>query len=156
MLLVGLHIAHKTQNFPQWVWATFEHIHNAPECEYNDDIIPRCVVKFPKEVKQYSFAKNGCSLEDCPMNVKPESAGTAWENYMLVNTQWPTAVELPAGRPEPDSLANAVMETYFQGTTPQSQTSSCMGCHYLATGVLEKPEPKADFTFLLNSATTAK
>lgn len=29
--LVGLHILHKTQNQPTWVWATFEQIDNAPD-----------------------------------------------------------------------------------------------------------------------------
>lgn len=29
--LVGLHILHKTQNQPTWVWATFEHIDNVPD-----------------------------------------------------------------------------------------------------------------------------
>ncbi|WP_108866522.1 cytochrome c family protein [Aquimarina aquimarini] len=28
--LVGLHILHKTQNQPTWVWATFEHVDNVP------------------------------------------------------------------------------------------------------------------------------
>jgi hypothetical protein len=28
--LVGLHVAHKTANSPQWAWSTFEHIENAP------------------------------------------------------------------------------------------------------------------------------
>lgn len=31
MGLVGLHIAHKTASMPQWVWATFEQIDNAPD-----------------------------------------------------------------------------------------------------------------------------
>jgi hypothetical protein len=30
--LVGLHIIHKTQDFPAWVWSTFEHEDNAPTC----------------------------------------------------------------------------------------------------------------------------
>jgi hypothetical protein len=29
--LVGLHIVQKTPNRPQWVWATFEHVDNAPD-----------------------------------------------------------------------------------------------------------------------------
>jgi hypothetical protein len=29
--LVGLHILHKTQNQPTWIWATFEQIDNAPD-----------------------------------------------------------------------------------------------------------------------------
>ncbi|HKP75828.1 MAG TPA: hypothetical protein VJT67_09825, partial [Longimicrobiaceae bacterium] len=30
--LVGLHIIHKTQDFPAWVWSTFEQEDNAPTC----------------------------------------------------------------------------------------------------------------------------
>lgn len=29
--LIGLHILHKTQNQPTWVWATFEHVDNVPD-----------------------------------------------------------------------------------------------------------------------------
>ncbi len=32
--LVGLHILHKTQNQPTWVWATFEQIDNVPDSNY--------------------------------------------------------------------------------------------------------------------------
>ncbi|MAX81460.1 MAG: cytochrome c family protein [Crocinitomicaceae bacterium] len=32
--LVGLHIIHKTQNQPTWVWATFEQIDNVPDATY--------------------------------------------------------------------------------------------------------------------------
>jgi hypothetical protein len=30
--LVGMHILHKTRNFPSWIWSTFEHVDNAPQC----------------------------------------------------------------------------------------------------------------------------
>lgn len=32
MALVGMHIAHKTVRQPGWIWSTFEHRMNAPEC----------------------------------------------------------------------------------------------------------------------------
>jgi hypothetical protein len=32
MATVGLHIAHKTVNQPNWIWSTFEHTLNAPDC----------------------------------------------------------------------------------------------------------------------------
>ena len=28
--LVGLHIVHKTDSEPQWIWSTFEHVNNVP------------------------------------------------------------------------------------------------------------------------------
>ncbi len=33
MAMVGMHIAHKTTKQPNWIWATFEHTLNAPDCE---------------------------------------------------------------------------------------------------------------------------
>jgi len=33
MAMVGMHIAHKTLKQPNWIWATFEHADNAPDCE---------------------------------------------------------------------------------------------------------------------------
>ncbi len=32
MATVGLHFAHKTVNQPNWIWSTFEHTLNAPDC----------------------------------------------------------------------------------------------------------------------------
>lgn len=32
MALVGMHIAHKTLSQPNWIWSTFEHVNNAPDC----------------------------------------------------------------------------------------------------------------------------
>lgn len=32
MAMVGLHLAHKTTNQPNWIWSTFEHNLNAPDC----------------------------------------------------------------------------------------------------------------------------
>ena len=32
LALVGMHIAHKTVKQPKWIWSTFEHRRNAPDC----------------------------------------------------------------------------------------------------------------------------
>ena len=32
MALVAMHLAHKTVKQPNWVWATYEHLRNAPDC----------------------------------------------------------------------------------------------------------------------------
>ena len=49
MGLVGLHIVQKTQNFPRYVWATFEHVDNAPT---------------PDEIKNGEAAKKTWSFYD--------------------------------------------------------------------------------------------
>lgn len=48
--LVGLHILHKTQNQPTWVWATFEHIDNVPD-----------VANAPTPTYGYNFYNANCT-----------------------------------------------------------------------------------------------
>ena len=81
-------------------------------------------------------------------------AGTVWENYQLIVTQWPTkthevGVEPPDnidGEPFPESfqsppngisVSNTTLETYAQG-------ASCMACHSVARG------KNLDFVFFLD------
>ncbi|MBN3861136.1 cytochrome C [Pseudomonas frederiksbergensis] len=91
--------------------------------------------------------------------VNPQSV---WANYQLISTQWPSAppqpncqilATNPLGSPAPLFLANATLETYIQGTVPQT-SSSCMACHgNAATHVTESPRTSfADFTYLLERA----
>jgi hypothetical protein len=78
-------------------------------------------------------------------------AGTVWENYELVATQWPTQPasfkvkgKYPGdcGNPfPPDLVANTVAETYFQVQTSGFFGTSCMHCHYRAA--------PTDFSFVL-------
>ena len=75
-------------------------------------------------------------------------AGTVWENYRLISTQWPTDPSAPtAGNPAPVSLGNPVMETYMQ------VNGSCMGCHFGSTfGGDDKKSALANFSFMLQRA----
>jgi hypothetical protein len=56
MGLVGLHIAHKTASFPQWIWATFEQIDNAPD-------------RAGSPPKSWSFSSQNCP--GCALNQQP-------------------------------------------------------------------------------------
>lgn len=84
------------------------------------------------------------------------SAKSVWQYYQLISTQWPTQTNNnctanpanPNGTPFPQFLANATLETYVQGTTPQS-SSSCINCHGNATMTTGA---QSDFTFLLQNA----
>jgi hypothetical protein len=180
--LVGLHIAHKTQVEPQWVWSTFEHVDNVPT---------QSEITAKNLKKRYNFYNPACSR--CPVNEPPprpwnpnvvpfpggfESQivrlidpmndvntlnaqfhqilkGTVWENYNLISTQWPTdgtSKTDPNGVPAPTYLANTTMETYIQGTTPQA-SSSCIACHGNAADTKGKT---SDFTYILERAKAAK
>ncbi|MGB3610199.1 MAG: hypothetical protein WA987_07450 [Cellvibrio sp.] len=72
---------------------------------------------------------------------------TVFRHYQLVATQRasiPDHAEDPLGQPVPALAANVTMESYTQAT------SSCMGCHAMAT--LAKSDTKSDFSFLFKSA----
>lgn len=64
--LVGMHILHKTQNFPFWVWTSFEHIANAPQ-----------QADAAKAGNNYSFFNPACTA--CSYNTAPTaSAGNKY------------------------------------------------------------------------------
>ncbi|MGG9963734.1 hypothetical protein [Ferruginibacter sp. SUN106] len=95
--------------------------------------------------------------------------GSVWANYKLVSTQW-----LFAETMTPSFLANSVQETYVQGPHPASYggfhlnidqpyytdslyqpfakgiSSSCMGCHYVAT--FPAAPARTDFSFIYGEA----
>lgn len=129
--LVGLHIVHKTDTEPQWIWSTFEHVGNVPDS-----------ASLPSS-GHFNFFNPSCSAASCPVNrqppqpwdpsvdpfpggfrsqiaratsyppiarrsaalwngqFRPAMQGTVWANYELITTQWPT----DAGNPtDPDGV----------------------------------------------------
>lgn len=194
--LVGLHIVTKTQAEPQWIWSTFEQVDNVPTRgaeeaagRYNF-FIPGCddcnAVNEPPPQPwdphdQPVRANSGKSqvVRQIPISaatgemnaaVQPLLAGTVWQHYELISTQWPTdangaATTAPSaannwcsplnpvdesGAPAPAFLGNTTLETYIQGTVPQA-SSSCMNCHLNATLAVGQAS-FSDFTFLLERA----
>lgn len=181
--LVGIHIVHRTKSDPQWTWASFEHVDNDPtasevksgtlqkhynfynvlcqSCQVNQQP-PRPwnpnVVPFPGGYKSQIVRDTDLTPETVSLNQQFQGIlkGTVWSHYMLISTQWPTDAQSktdPNGVPAPTFLANTTMETYVQGTVPQS-SSSCMACHGNAT---EAVSGKAsNFTYVLERAQVKK
>ncbi len=129
--LVGLHIGHKTQAAPQWIWSTFEHVANVPTqgqpipagAAYNF-FIPDCTdcnaVNQPPPQPwdphvQPVTADSGKSqvmrvipIPDATVSMNGQVqailGGTVWQNYELVSTQWPTnASGATPGEPTADN-----------------------------------------------------
>lgn len=169
--LTGLHIAYKTSSSPQWVWATFEHIGNNPIFNTPDSIRkdnkytyynPECdsaacpanqqTFEPGKPIKPTQVVRMTLLTEEAKaLNAQYQKAlkGTAWENYKLIATQWPTDPKNPAnpqGTPAPNILANTTMETFIP------LESSCMGCH--STARTRNSKVKTDYSFLLLEANT--
>lgn len=111
--LVGFHIVVRTVNHPEFIWATFEHRKNGPDCDDPEAPPPG----------GWTFHDPSCSEADCPKNqptappkpaqvcrVNPQGGGTpenqqnikalnqsirdlmptgsVWRNYELVGTLW--------------------------------------------------------------------
>lgn len=177
MALVGLHVVHKTESEPQWVWSTFEQIDNDPtsgevssgslQAHYNF-FDPRCGVQcvanrppprpwnpniqpFPAGFKSQIERLLGTTPDVDALNSSFQGILTKpWSSYRLISTQWPTRQNPtdPTGNPAPVILANTTMETYIQGRVPQS-SSSCIRCHNIA---VDKASKSSDFTYILERA----
>jgi len=127
MGLVGLHIAHKTQNAPQWLWSTFEHVDNTkgehpsfrdPNCDeskcppnvqpddpdegWNGD--PRLKQSPPTQVAITKDSAATIPHQSVQLNEqvrrKLAAIGSVWQYYELVSTQWPS-VPYINGKPAP-------------------------------------------------------
>ncbi|MFD1295785.1 hypothetical protein ACFQ4Q_03945 [Lysobacter gummosus] len=175
--LVGLHIAHKTADEPQWVWSTFEHVDNVPSQGepidkphynfYDKNCTKNCDANEPPPRPwnpNAAYTQPTQVMREIPLtastkalNARYQAAllknypGTVWANYELISTQWPTNASNPTdptGNPAPSFLANATLETYIQGKVPQT-SSSCTACHNNATMTNGL---SSDFTYLLQRA----
>lgn len=82
LALVGLHIIHKTTSQPQWTWATFEHIDNAPNIadvdsgsvgdQYYTFYNPQCEVKpVPSDCKKKMVDSTAVTQTSCEPNISP-------------------------------------------------------------------------------------
>lgn len=156
--LVGLHIAHKTQRQPHWLWSTFEQVDNDTKSFFN----PKCPpAKCPPNTETAKPPYKELDAKGKPLNKptqvvpfnKPTNLqmnaafqsllkGTPWAFYKLIGTQWEGGF---GAQPKPAKLGNSVLETFVADTQPYS----CMGCHQMAT---DYPGGSAsDFSFIINA-----
>lgn len=201
--LVGMHIMVRTKDASEWVWATFEHVDNAPRVDlrgdgtrkvdfdpnktYNfwskdngkaslagfstesyakmleaqkanekagkpaADYSQKMEDRIPSQITQVITSNNDVIVSTWTDSLNAEMqkklAGTVWENYRLISTQWPVDSGTGrAGNPAPISLGNPVMETYMQ------VNGSCMNCHAGATYGPSSDLEAANFSFMLQRA----
>lgn len=123
--LVALHIAHKTESRPQWIWASFEHVRNAPPPGSLDgssytfhDGKPGAMPPVPPDKVRTPFPEptpdNPYPYNPPPYNIqrlqsippaidelnrnwreKLGEAGSVWAHYQLVSIQWPGLRDRP-------------------------------------------------------------
>lgn len=164
--LVGLHIVQKTASRPQWIWTTFEQVDNVPgdaggkaPLGFNDGTGTPMPATDPNGSNGQFFPPKDWANPVVfnvtrTKNIHPSTvgtnalyqkalAGTVWQFYELVMTQWPVPPNgVPAQGPVPatqagsppftfpgtgatTSFTNATLETWDQ----KSISTGCMACH---------------------------
>jgi hypothetical protein len=154
--LVGLHIVQKTPTRPQWIWSTFEQVDNVPppiaggpgKFNFNDGtgaampnsnpypidplILP---TPAPFNVQRVTPIHPSTTNTNTAYRNMLQGAGSVWQFYQLVMTQWPLDPSQPAtpgtpantfpGMNATSAFANVTMETFDQ----TSIRTGCMNCH---------------------------
>jgi hypothetical protein len=148
--LVGMHIGHKSETSPQWIWATFEHVDNLavdsvahPKLQpsFNDPNCAICTVNvepqkngkvYPRIPVQVSRAIP-IPADKAALNAQAAAAlgkvGSVWQYYQLIDTQWPTDPKSPP--PGWDSgLGQAVANKSGGQPTPPFLTNITMETYF--------------------------
>jgi len=116
--LVGLHITQKLEQFPEWIWSTFEQVDvlasnqqssllapcpaTDPACQQNGyknqptstNLDPDQSARVPVQALRLNpipTTPTGASTVDVNASFQSALAGTPWAYYQLVITQWPTS-----------------------------------------------------------------
>lgn len=136
--LVGLHIAHKTEASPQWLWVSFEHAKNVPPrgalgkggYTFNDGRSqmppsPPPNARLPMEnfeipppynVERWKSIPEAIQKVNQDWRRKLSDGGSVWSNYELVVVQWP-------GLPKDENLTGSGLQ--IGGQFSASPTPPC-------------------------------
>ena len=160
--LVGLHIAHKAQGQPTWAWSTFEQVDNDTKSFYNPNCTPAgspsCTANTPTATATSNELSPAGKPLNAPVQVVPHLqptnpglnssfqgllAGTPFQYYQLIGTQWSTGAIGVA----PQFLGASVQETFvpFNAQGPYS----CTACHSFATATPNGQS--SDMSFLVSA-----
>jgi len=141
LALVGMHVLRKTNSQPAWVWATFEHADNAPDCTalppQGDQNGTGPSTACPSTASQsWNFYPQTCQAEgtsgECQScNVVPAQNGAAGQ---CVNPDSPTGAswcldQPPASQSGYSRLCRQVpFDTYYAGATSWDTTPPNQAC----------------------------
>jgi hypothetical protein len=138
--LVGLHIGHKTQNAPQWLWSTFEHVDNVPA---------DADVKSGQLKSQYSYYNPKCKI--CKVNQIPPKPWdptkvSAFHSQIVRMNQFNLPIYASSA-----AARNASAQQLLRGVNPKS-----VWANYQLISTMWPTDPKQPFgapapTFLANT-----
>jgi hypothetical protein len=149
--LVGMHIGHKSETSPQWIWATFEQVDNLDvdpvkhpnlRASFNDANCSICTTNVaPQKGKDGVYPRNPVQLsraipipaDKVALNAEAASTlgalGTVWQYYRLIDTQWPTDPTAPPS-PWDSGLAQSVANKSGGRPTPVFLTNIIMESYF--------------------------
>jgi hypothetical protein len=152
--LVGFHLVINTANHPEFVWATFEHKENAPDCtkpqqtpasgwSFTSQACAACLVnQTPDQCSQCMTGGNNNDTNRANIDMLndqlvgplglltqlPASSPMAvWKNYFLAGSLWTNGGVASGGADAQRGsleLANTTMETFAQ-----DPSTNCFSCH---------------------------
>jgi hypothetical protein len=146
--LVGMHIAHKSQSSPQWIWATFEQVdnlvgdplaHPAVKPSFYDPNCEICVPNLdPNATNDTTTPVQAMRAVPIPgdklrLNAEAQAVfralGSVWQYYQLIDTQWPTD---PTAKPTPwnAGLPDAINNKAGGNPTPVFLTNITMETYF--------------------------
>ncbi|HEY1751192.1 MAG TPA: hypothetical protein VGG29_08005 [Caulobacteraceae bacterium] len=129
--LVGMHIGHKSETSPQWIWATFEQVDNLAvdnvahpnlNPSFFDPNCPICTVdQQPQQGSNGAYPRVPTQAwrtipippDKLHLNQEAQAVlakmGSIWQYYQLIDTQWPTGPRAKPANPLgqlPDPITN--------------------------------------------------
>lgn len=155
--MVGLHIAHKSESSPQWIWSTFEQVDNLstnavsdptlnpnfhnPGCETcavnmlpvadQNGVYPRIPVQAWRSVP----IPDDKQALNAQVRAAMAKQGSVWQYYQLIDTQWPTQPSVPPADPS-GPLPQAVANKSGGNATPVFLTNITMETYFQGVNTL--------------------
>lgn len=153
--LVGYHLVIASKRHPEYIWGTFEHVDNNPDCDsqgatpppggwsfYKKDC-PNCpaintyVKGKPTQVclqhpQGGGIDKNKEGIVSLNASYQKVLAGHKMANYKFVGSLWTKDGQPPSDKNVQRGslfLANSVDETYYQGDADGKGNLDCFTCH---------------------------
>lgn len=149
--LVGMHIGHKSQTSPQWIWATFEQVDNLgvdavahpklnpsfsdPNCEIctvNQLPVPDANGDYAR-IPTQAWRAVPIPADKQALNLQAQAVlrakGSVWQFYQLIDTQWPTG---PTAKPTPwnGGLGGSIENKPGGNPTPVMLTNITMETYF--------------------------
>ncbi len=159
LALIGMHVVGVVKNHPEFIWATFEHKANAPDCSAVPTGSTSPVAGLPWSLytpnspvtvqNQFDVNNPLAVISSCRMtpygggneqntdniqslnaSVAPHLSGSVWANYELVGAQWTGGNDAIPG-PNGAPLSIQIGSLDLANTTMETftQDTNCFGCH---------------------------